>query len=220
MAEHTLLRKLESLWGIPIFYADEAGGNIRSLGVFSEKQNPLTVSEELRRSLICQTKEKNVPTVYKVFDKIYFFCVQSGQDFYLSGPVCAEELSYVEIHQFYKKYHMSTKEERHPDKMTLNRMLNFVSFLYELLEGKDIQPDDLMEKNNLIEEKEVWQEGETVRIELDKSDTAAYHHTYIEERYVLDSIREGNVEEVNERATALLEKGGILSRKHFNHQRN
>lgn len=220
MAEHTLLRKLESLWGIPIFYADEAGGNIRSLGVFSEKQNPLTVSEELRRSLICQTKEKNVPTVYKVFDKIYFFCVQSGQDFYLSGPVCAEELSYVEIHQFYKKYHMSTKEERHPDKMTLNRMLNFVSFLYELLEGKDIQPDDLMEKNNLIEEKEVWQEGETVRIERDKSDTAAYHHTYIEERYVLDSIREGNVEEVNERATALLEKGGILSRKHFNHQRN
>lgn len=220
MVEHTLLRKLESLWGIPIFYADEAGENIRSLGVFPEKQNPLTVSEDLRRSLICQTKEQNVPTIYKAFDKIYFFCVQSGQDFYLSGPVCAEELSYVEIHQFYKKYHMSMKEERHPDKMTLNRMLNFVSFLYELLEGKDIQPDDLMEKNNLIEEKEAWEEGETVRIELDDSDAAAYHHTYMEERYVLDSIREGNVEEVNERATALLEKGGILSRKHFNHQRN
>ena len=220
MAKHTLLRKLESLWGIPIFYADEAGENIRSLGVFPEKQNPLTVSEELRRSLICQTKEQNVPTIYKAFDKIYFFCVQSGQDFYLSGPVCAEELSYVEIHQFYKKYHMSMKEERHPDKMTLNRMLNFVSFLYELLEGKDIQPDDLMEKNNLIEEKEAWEEGETVRIELDDSDAAAYHHTYMEERYVLDSIREGNVEEVNERATALLEKGGIFSRKHFNHQRN
>ena len=57
MVEHTLLRKLESLWGIPIFYADEAGENIRSLGVFPEKQNPLTVSEDLRRSLICQTKE-------------------------------------------------------------------------------------------------------------------------------------------------------------------
>ena len=67
---------------------------------FRQKQNPLTVSEDLRRSLICQTKEQNVPTIYKAFDKIYFFCVQSGQDFYLSGPVCAEELSYVEIHQF------------------------------------------------------------------------------------------------------------------------
>lgn len=48
---------------------------------------------------------------------------------------------------------MSVREERHPDRMTLNRMLNFVSFLYELLEGNDVQPDDLMEKNNLIEEK-------------------------------------------------------------------
>ena len=220
MAEHTLLRKLEVLWGIPIFYTDETGKDVRGVGVFSEKQNPLTISRELVNALICQAKEQDVPAICKVFGKIYFFCVQSEQEYYLSGPVCVEQLSYVEIHQFYKKYHMPAKEERHPDQMTLNRMLNFVSFLYELLEGKDVQSDKLMEKNNLIEEKEVWQEGETVRIELDKSDTAAYHHTYIEERYVLDSIREGNVEEVNERATALLEKGGILSRKHFNHQRN
>ena len=66
MAEHTLLRKLESLWGVPIFYADETGENIQSLGVFSEKQNPLTVSEELRRSLICQAKEQNVPVLQKI----------------------------------------------------------------------------------------------------------------------------------------------------------
>ena len=48
MAEHTLLRKLEGLWGVPIFYADETGKNIQRLGVFSEKQNPLTRSEERR----------------------------------------------------------------------------------------------------------------------------------------------------------------------------
>ena len=56
MAEHTLLRKLESLWGVPIFYADETGENIQSLGVFSEKQNPLTVSEEMSRSMIFKAK--------------------------------------------------------------------------------------------------------------------------------------------------------------------
>ena len=220
MAEHTLLRKLESLWGVPIFYADETGENIQSLGVFSEKQNPLTVSEELRRSLICQAKEQNVPAICKISGKIYFFCVQSGEKYYLSGTVCVEQLSYVEIHQFYKKYHMSVREERHPDRMTLNRMLNFVSFLYELLEGNDVQPDDLMEKNNLIEEKEIREENDTVRIELDKPDGTAYHHTYMEERYVMDCIREGNVEEINERASGLFEKAGILSKKHFNNQRN
>lgn len=74
----------------------------------------MTVSEELRRSLICQVKEQNVPAICKISGKIYFFCVQSGEKYYLSGPVCVEQLSYVEIHQFYKKYHMSVREERHP----------------------------------------------------------------------------------------------------------
>lgn len=220
MAEYTLLRKLEVLWGIPIFYTDETGEDVRGVGVFSEKQNPLTVSGELVNALIHQAKEQDVPAICKVFGKIYFFCVQSGKVFYLSGPVCVEQLSYVEIHQFYKKYHMPAKEERHPNQMTLNRMLNFVSFLYELLEGKDIQPDKLMEKNNLIEEKEVREENDTVRIELDKPDGTAYHHTYMEERYVMDCVREGNVEEINERASGLFEKAGILSKNRFNDQRN
>lgn len=38
MAEHTLLRKLESLWGIPIFYADEAGGIFGVLGFFPKNR--------------------------------------------------------------------------------------------------------------------------------------------------------------------------------------
>ena len=220
MAEHTLLRKLEVLWGCPIFCTDESEKDIRGFGVFSENQNPLTESEELVHDLIQRAKELDVPAIIKVFDKIYFFCVRSDQEFYLSGPVCAEQLSYVEIHQFYKKYHMSVKEERHPDKMNLNRILNFVSFLYELLEGRDLQPDELMEKNNLIEEKEIREEDGTVRIELDKVDGAAYHHTYMEERYVMDCIRAGNVEEINERAAGLFEKAGTLSKNHFNDQRN
>ena len=220
MAEYTLLRKLEVLWGIPIFYTDETGKDVRGVGVFSEKQNPLTISGELVNALICQAKEQDVPAICKVFGKIYFFCVQSEQEYYLSGPVCVEQLSYVEIHQFYKKYHMPAKEERHPDQMTLNRMLNFVSFLYELLEGKDVQSDKLMEKNNLIVEKEVREETDTVRIELDKPDGTAFHHTYMEERYVMDCIREGNVEEINERASGLFEKAGILSKNRFNDQRN
>lgn len=158
--------------------------------------------------------------IRKISGKVYFFCVRSEEKFYLSGPVCSEQMSYVEIHQFYKKFHMSTAEERHPDKMTMNRMLNFVSFLYEFLEEKDIGPDELMEKNNLIEEKEVREEKELVRIELDKSDGATYHHTYMEERYVMDTLRNGEVDKINERADGLFEKAGTLSKNRFNDQRN
>lgn len=36
----------------------------------------------------------------------------------------------------------------------------------------------------------------------------------------MDCIREGNVEEINERASGLFEKAGILSKNRFNDQRN
>ena len=93
MAEHTLLRKLEVLWGIPIFCTDQEGKNICSFGIFSEKQNPLTVSDELLQTLIRQAREQDVPVIYKISGKIYFFCISSGSHYYLSGPVCAEQMS-------------------------------------------------------------------------------------------------------------------------------
>lgn len=73
MAEYTLLRKLEVLWGIPIFYTDETGKDVRGVGVFSEKQNPLTISGELVNALICQAKEQDVPAICKVFARSNFF---------------------------------------------------------------------------------------------------------------------------------------------------
>ena len=42
----------------------------------------------------------------------------------------------------------------------------------------------------------------------------------MEERYVMDCVREGNVEEINERASGFFEKVGILSKNRFNDQRN
>ena len=112
------------------------------------------------------------------------------------------------------------REERHPDRMNLNRILNFVSFFHQFLNGKDVQLDELLEKNNLIEEKELREESDTVRIELEKPAGTVYHHTYMEERYVMDCIREGNVEDINERARGLFEKVGTLSKNQFNDQRN
>ena len=220
MEEQTLLRKLEALWGVPIFYTDGSGKDVKGVGIFSEKQNPLTASGELMQSLISRAKEQEVPVIHKVFGKIYFFCIRSGELFFLSGPVCVEQISYVEIHQFYKKYNISAREERHPDRMNLNRILNFVSFFHQFLNGKDVQLDELLEKNNLIEEKELREESDTVRIELEKPAGTVYHHTYMEERYVMDCIREGNVEDINERARGLFEKVGTLSKNQFNDQRN
>lgn len=135
--EHTLLKKLEILWGLPIFYVNENNNEkIQSFGTFPEKENPLSHSPELVQLLIDRSNTQAIPVVYKIGDKIYFICIHSGCNYYLSGPVCIEPLSYVEIHQFYKDCHMSIPDERHPVQMNLSKLLSFVSFLYEFLEKK------------------------------------------------------------------------------------
>lgn len=106
--EQALLKKLEMLWGLPIFYTDENNEKLQSFGTFPENGNPLFGSQELVQTLISRTNTQAVPVVYKILDKIYFICIHSGFNYYLSGPVCIEPLSYVEIHQFYKDCHMSS----------------------------------------------------------------------------------------------------------------
>ena len=148
--KYTLLKKLEMLWGIPIFYTTENSNELHGFGTFSKKETPLANSHELVQLLIEQANSQKIPVVYKVLNKIYFICIHSGQNYYLSGPVCVEQLSYVEIHQFYKDCHMSIQDERHPVKMNLTKLLSFVSFFYELLEKKDIEAEKLMQTNNLV----------------------------------------------------------------------
>ena len=70
--EYTLLKKLEMLWGIPIFYTDNNSKKIQSFATFSEKENPLATSVELTQSLIEQVNSQKTPVIYKILNKIYF----------------------------------------------------------------------------------------------------------------------------------------------------
>ena len=216
----SLLKKLEFLWGIPIFQLNEESREIKSFGTFSEKENPLASSKELVELLTTKASLCEVPVIYKSLGKIYFICIHSNHIYYLSGPVSVEQLNYVEIHRFYKKYRISIHDERHPVKMNLTKLLSFVSFLYEFLENKDIKIEELMQANDLTDQTKPTEELNLIETSLDEKEKTAFHHTYLEERYVMDAVREGNIDVVNERATALFEKAGILSKNKFNDQRN
>ena len=113
--------------------------NSKVFGSFPENGNPLFGSQELVQTLINRANTQAIPVVYKILGKIYFICIHSEYNYYLSGPICIEPLSYVEIHQFYKDYHISIQDERHPVQMSLTKLLSFVSFFYEFLEKKTLK---------------------------------------------------------------------------------
>lgn len=223
MKTQTLLRKIEFFWGIPIFYMEKDEKKLYNCGTFSEIEHPFISSEELVNQLVEKAEAQEIPVIYRDGGKVYFICIRSGDWFYLSGPVCVEQLTYVEIHQYYKEYHLSSgKEERHPRRMSLGKILNFVSMFYEILEEKDISVETLMYGNNMIKEKdqqEMQTEKASVKMEMENMDEIAYHHTYTEERYVMDCVREGDLKKVNELIDGLLDKAGILSKNKLNDQK-
>lgn len=214
----SLMKKLEFLWGLPVFMKEE-GRALRGFGTFLENESPLVHSQELLHCLMEKADSQQIPVVYPDKNKVYFLCVKSKNRYYLSGPVCVEVLNYVEIHRYYKQYGIPSDNEKHPVRMSLTKLLNFVSFLYELLEEKHIDLDTLILENNLVQNRKQEEEKEKIRMEMEKIDEETYHHTYLEERYVMDCIREGKADEALERLGALIENAGILSRNKFNDQK-
>lgn len=215
-----LLRKLEMVWGQPIFYTPGKGRELKGCGSFPEEESPFFSCPALVEMLLDRAMEQTTPVVYKDKNKVYFSCMKAHDGYYLTGPACTEELSYVEIHRYYKQYGINSSDEKHPVKTSILKLLNFISFLWELLEGKDIDVKTLMLTNNLAEEKQELTNKEAVMMELKHIDDEIYHHTYQEERYVMDCIREGDTEHVMERMDVLMESAGSLSDKKINHQRN
>lgn len=213
-----LIKKMEFLFGMPIFYKKK-GEKIRSFGTFLQDENPLFCSEKIVSTLIAKTEEQDVPVVYKDINSVYFWGLKSKEGYYMSGPVCIEAMNRVEVHRFYKEYGIASKEEKPPVKMSLVKLLNLVSLFYELLEGEDIDIDTLSMKNHLSENKKDEEEKEKIRIEMEKNNNEIYHHTYQEERYMLECVREGNAEQAVERMWTLLENAGKLSKNSFNDQR-
>lgn len=214
-----LMKKLEFLWGIPIFYAKSKDDPLKSFGIFVEEESPFVHDKALGKMLMEKSEKQKLPVLYKDENKVYFMCVRTENGFYLSGPVSTEEMDYVQIHRFNRQYNIPDVEKKHPLKNSLLRILAFAGFLYELNGGDPVDIARLSEVNQLSGEAMEMEKEDTL-LEMRQFDDEAYHHTYQEERYVMNCVREGNTEAVKQKMGALWESAGILSSKKINHYRN
>lgn len=215
-----ILRKLEVLWGMPIFYQEDEEQELKCFGSFLTEGNPYMQSEELIRKLAKRSVSQDVPVIYKDGNKVYFICVRGKACTYFTGPICVEEMSYVELHHYYKEYGIPSSLETVPYRMDMEAILNFAGLLSELLTGETVDSERLLTQNSLVEEEPEFEQKEGTLIDLRIIKDEAYHHTYQEELYVMNCVKEGNVQDVLNRLDVLSGMAGILSSKKINHQRN
>ena len=131
----------------------------------------------------------------------------------LLGPICIEDMSYVEIHRYCKAYQI--ENEQCPPKLKLQNLLALLELLSYIKIEEKYEDEEILDANGLIEKQEIGLEAD---VRIDTEDI--YHHTYQEEVKTMDYIREGNLEEVVGAVELLASTAGKLSENEIRNERN
>lgn len=222
MAMTELLRKLEFISGVPLFYVPAGSCLPESVSALPADGNPIRENEALRELLAEKSSLQREPYVLKDENQVYFICIRSGAAYYMAGPVCTELMSRVELHRYYRSYHISVEaaEERHPVRMSTMKIFTFASLLAQLFKEEAPDAGEIMRANGMVTDEKEAEEKEDAALEMRKIDRNQQHHTYREESRLMECIRQGDVEHVMEMHDALHETSGVLSKNEFNNQRN
>ena len=199
---------------IKIFEWDCETDAISCYGVLAEQSNPLILSEELRELLKNRIMNQKTPVIYQDENKVIFCGMREKMTkMLLLGPICIEDMSYVEIHRYCKAYQI--ENEQCPPKLKLQNLLALLELLSYIKIEEKYEDEEILDANGLIEKQEIGLEAD---VRIDTEDI--YHHTYQEEVKTMDYIREGNLEEVVGAVELLASTAGKLSENEIRNERN
>lgn len=209
-----LYTKISIMTNIKIFEWDCETDEISCYGVLAEQSNPLILSEELRELLKNPIMNQKTPVIYQDENKVIFCGMREKMTkMLLLGPICIEDMSYVEIHRYCKAYQI--ENEQCPPKLKLQNLLALLELLSYIKIEEKYEDEEILDANGLIEKQEIGLEAD-VRIDIED----IYHHTYQEEVKTMDYIREGNLEEVVGAVELLASTAGKLSENEIRNERN
>lgn len=209
-----LYTKISIMTNIKIFEWDCETDEISCYGVLAEQSNPLILSEELRELLKNRIMNQKTPVIYQDENKVIFCGMREKMTkMLLLGPICIEDMSYVEIHRYCKAYQI--ENEQCPPKLKLQNLLALLELLSYIKIDEKYEDEEILDANGLIEKQEIGLEAD---VRIDTEDI--YHHTYQEEVKTMDYIREGNLEEVVGAVELLASTAGKLSENEIRNERN
>ena len=193
-----LYTKISIMTNIKIFGWDCETDEISCYGVLAEQSNPLILSEELRELLKNRIMNQKTPVIYQDENKVIFCGMREKMTkMLLLGPICIEDMSYVEIHRYCKAYQI--ENEQCPPKLKLQNLLALLELLSYIKIEEKYEDEEILDANGLIEKQEIGLEAD-VR--------------------TMDYIREGNLEEVVGAVELLASTAGKLSENEIRNERN
>lgn len=214
-----VLKRLSGLLNVGIFCMNSQD---RSLMSYQENldSSPIYHSAPLREGLLEGAQNQEEPYIYRDEYKVYFACIRAEDLFYLIGPMSLELLERMELHQFYRAYGIEAANEKRLKHFTFSEMLDIVETVTNLVTGREYTDKELIYANRIVTDTKEQEEREHVMFRKETGEEELYHHTYQEERKLLDSVREGRVEDALSYSRSMDADLGKLSKKELNHWKN
>lgn len=214
-----LLKRISNLNHVGIIQYDR----LKQTQIYFEEYtefNPMMNSEFLKSKLINGSLQQEQPYIYKDEFGVYYSSIRKGATVYMVGPMSITQLDYVDTHQYYRFYKMQTDIEKKLVHFTFAEILDIVEILAKIIMEKEYKDDELIYVNKLITGTKKQEKEEQVLYDLKEVEEDFYHHTYQEERKLLDCIRDGRSEDALRYSRNMDSEIGKLSGKELNHWKN
>lgn len=212
-----LLRRISILMNVGIFKMDNEV--IHSFQEHSE-YNPVFKNKVLQNCLKEGADQQAEPYIFKDENQVNFACIKAGRSYYMIGPMNLELLNRVELHRYYRGYGINEESEKRLKHFTFSEILDIVEIVANILLGAEYSDNELIYANRIVEDTKEKQEQKKVLFDMKDGEKELYHHTYLEERKLLDSIRDGRVEDALKYSRNMDADLGKLSAKELSHWKN
>lgn len=185
-----------------------------------DEYSPVMSSLPLREKLKQGADLQELPFIFKDSLQVFFSCVRHEGIYYMIGPMSIESLSRMDLHQFYQAYEVEPSHEKVIKKYPLAEILDGIEMLANIITGREYSDQELLYGNGIVIDLEQEEKQEQILYTLNDSEEELYHHTYQEEKRLLNCVRDGQIKEAVTYTRNLDLDLGKLGKKEMNHWRN
>ena len=182
--------------------------------------NPIRDNQTFREKLIALSREQEAPLLYQDGWQVIYTCIRKGETFLLSGPVSLENIGEVELRRYYREYGMRSGAGRQIPSVPLSLIITVAQMMTKEFIDREYTEQELLAANHMEKTSCDQIEREQLLFEIREDEQERYHHTYQEERKLLECVREGRTEEAVRYSDEMDMGMGRLGRKDMTHWTN
>ncbi len=162
--------------------------------------NPIRVDTTYRDHLIELCDKQEFPTITVDEFHVAYIVIRAEEDvskpvYFFVGPMSLTPMDKVNLHRFYREHGEKHAEEKPLTVISTARLILLAQMAAGLVLQKQFTEDQLITGNNLQEFTDMSSFTQKLHFSMQQEEQDYYHHTYQDERKLLDCVRNGQTKE-------------------------